>query len=105
MTALGPVPPHPPGRLGWQRRASSIGARRELPGYDHPANPVGPEPVAAAPGLRAAWHKALAAHDPAGGPDVRGMPDGLLAHLRGTYPLETARAPQYAGDELRHPGC
>jgi hypothetical protein len=31
----------------------------------------------------------------------RGMPDGTLLHLRDTYPIETAWAPQYVGDELR----
>ena len=101
VTALGPVPGHPLDRLNWQRRASSIGAWRELSGYDDPADPIGPEPVAAAPDLRAAWHEALAALGPSEGPDVRGMPDGLLLHLRDTYPLETAWAPQYVGDELR----
>ena len=98
---LGPVPNHPLDRLDWQRRAASIGAWRELSGYDHPADPIGPEPVAAAPDLRAAWHEALAALGPADGPDVRGMPDGMLLHLRDTYPIETAWAPQYVGDELR----
>ena len=29
------------------------------------------------------------------------MPDGRLLHLRDTYPIETAWAPQYVGDELR----
>jgi hypothetical protein len=29
------------------------------------------------------------------------MPDGLLLQLRDTYPIETAWAPQYVGDELR----
>jgi len=61
VAALGPVPGHPLDRLNWQRRASSIGAWRELSGYDHPADPIGPEPVVAAPDLRAAWHEALAA--------------------------------------------
>ena len=28
------------------------------------------------------------------------MPDGLLLHLRDTYPIETAWAPQCVGDEL-----
>ena len=60
VTALGPVPGHPLDRLGWQRRASSIGAWRELSGYDHPADPIGPEPVAAVPDLRAARQQALA---------------------------------------------
>src|SRR5215469_8524547 len=29
------------------------------------------------------------------------MPDGILLHLRDTYPVETAWAPQWVGDELR----
>jgi hypothetical protein len=29
------------------------------------------------------------------------MPDGTLLHLRDTYPVETAWAPQWVGDELR----
>ena len=102
ITALGPVPAHPagPARLAETGRGS-IGAWRELSGYDHPADPIGPEPAAAAPDARAAWHEALAALGPADGPDVRGMPDGRLLHLRDTYPVETAWAPQYVGDELR----
>ena len=101
VAALGPVPAHPLDRLDWQKKAASIGAFRELSGYDHPADPIGPEPAAAAPDVRAAWYEALAALGPAGGPDVRGMPDGRLLHLRDTYPVETAWAPQYVGDELR----
>jgi hypothetical protein len=99
--ALGPVPSHPPDRQAWQKRAAAIGAWRELSGYDHPADPIGPEPAAAAPDVRAAWHQALAALGPADGPDVRGMPDGRLLHLRDTYPIETGWAPPYVGDELR----
>jgi hypothetical protein len=51
--------------------------------------------------MRAAWHEAFAALGPADGPDVRGMPDGMLLHLRDTYPIETAWAPPHVGDELR----
>src|SRR6266567_2759302 len=29
------------------------------------------------------------------------MPDGTLLHLRDTYPIETAWAPKWVGDELR----
>jgi hypothetical protein len=101
VSALGPVPAHPLDRLDWQRRASSLGAWRELSGHDDPADPIGPEPVAADPDLRAAWHEALAALGSVDGPDVRGMPDGTLLHLRDTYPIETAWAPRWVGDELR----
>jgi hypothetical protein len=101
INALGPVPEDRLDRPDWQKRAASIGAWRELSGYDDPADPIGPELVAAAPDLRAAWHEALAALGPAGHPDVRGMPDGRLLHLRDTYPIETAWAPPYVGDELR----
>jgi hypothetical protein len=101
VAALGPVPDDPPGRADWQRRAAAIGAWRELSGHHDPGDPIGPEPIAAAPDLHAAWHEALAALGPADGPDVRGMPDGTLLHLRDTYPIETAWAPQYVGDELR----
>ena len=99
--ALGPVPADPADRLEWQKRAAAIGAWRELSGYSDPADPIGPEPVASAPDARAAWHEALAALGPVDGPDVRGMPDGRLLHLRDTYPVETAWAPRYVGDELR----
>jgi hypothetical protein len=101
VAALGPVPADPPARLDWQKKASAVGAWRELSGYQHPADPIGPEPATAAPDLRAAWHQALAALGPAGGPDVRRMPDGTLLHLRDTYPIETAWAPQDVGGELR----
>jgi hypothetical protein len=43
------------------RKAASIGAYRELSGYDGAADPIGPEPAANNPDLRAAWHEALAA--------------------------------------------
>ena len=101
VTALGPVPEHPVDRLDWQKRASSIGAWRELSGYAHPSEAIGPEPATAAPDVRASWYEALAALGPVDGPDVRGMPDGRLLHLRDTYPTETAWAPAYVGDELR----
>ena len=101
IDALGPVPEHPLDRLDWQKRAASVGAWRELSGHADPADPIGSEPVAATPDLRAAWHEALAALGPVEGPDVRGMPDGRLLHLRDTYPIETAWAPQWVGDELR----
>ena len=84
--------------------AAARGFDRRVPGtvrLRRPADPIGPEPAAAAPDRRAAWYEALAALGPVDGPDVRGMPDGRLLHLRDTYPTETAWAPQWAGDELR----
>ena len=57
----------------------------------------------AAPDLRGAWHEAFAALRPVDGPDVRGMPEGMLLHLRDTYPIETAWAPKWVDDELRQP--
>jgi hypothetical protein len=101
VNALGPVPDHPLARLEWQRQASSIGAYRELSGHDHPTEPIGPETTAGDPDKRAAWHEAFAALGPVDGPDVRGLPDGTLLHLRDTYPIETAWAPKWVGDELR----
>jgi len=99
--ALGSVPADPTARLEWQRRAASVGAYRELSGYASPTDPVGPEPVTGSPELRAAWHEAAAALGRTGSADVRSMTDGQLIHLRETYPLETAWAPQWTGDELR----
>jgi hypothetical protein len=101
VTALGPAPEPGPDRLQWQRRASSIGAYRELSGYGHPTDPIGPDPVTGTPDLRAAWHEALTALETTGHPAVRGMPDGTLLHLRDTYPTETAWAPPWTGDQLR----
>ena len=101
VSALGAVPDDPMTRLEWQRRAASVAAYRELSGHDNPDDLIGPEPATENPDLRAAWHEALAALDHADGPDMRGMPDGLLLHLRDTYPTETAWAPPWVGEELR----
>jgi hypothetical protein len=73
VNALGPVPADAADLRNWQRHAAAIGAYRELSGYAHPEDPIGPEPATAAPDLRAAWHEALAALAPVDGPDIRGM--------------------------------
>ena len=44
ITALGPVPADPAARQAWQTKAASIAAYREIYGYDHPDDPIGPEP-------------------------------------------------------------
>jgi hypothetical protein len=101
VRALGPVPDEPLDRLDWQRRASSVGAYRELYAYDHPVEPIGPEPAGDSPEMRAAWHGAFAAMGPVDGIDLRGLPDGSLWHRRSTYAAETAWAPRHVGRELQ----
>ena len=61
IQALGPVPADPAARRHWERKAASIAAYREMYGYDHPGDPIGPEPSHQAPDQRAAWHQAFAA--------------------------------------------
>ncbi len=101
LQALGPVPTDPAARHEWENNAASIGAYRETYGYDHPDDPIGPEPTRDAPERRAAWHEAFAVLGPADGPDVRGMPHGRLWLIRDTYATETAWAPRHFGWELR----
>jgi AAA domain/TrwC relaxase len=101
IKALGPVPDTPAARRDWERKASSIGAYREMFGYEHPDDPIGPEPSHQTPDQRAAWHEAFLALGPADGPDVRAMPDGRLWLIRDTYAAETAWAPRHVGKELR----
>ena len=99
--ALGPVPDDPLERLEWERRASDVGAYRELYNYDHPTEPIGPEPTGDAPEKRAAWHGAFVSMRPVDGPDFRSLPDGSLLHMHGTYETETAWAPRHVGRDLR----
>jgi hypothetical protein len=101
IIALGPVPADPAARRDWEGKASPIAAYREMYGYDHPGDPIGPEPSHQAPDQRAAWHQAFLALGPAAGPDVRAMPDGRLWLLRDTYAAQTAWAPRHVGKELR----
>lgn len=101
VTALGAVPGEPVERLDWERRAAHIGAYRELYGWEHPAEPCGPEPAGDSPEKRAAWHAAYTAMTRTEGLDLRGEPDGSLWHMRGTYQAETAWAPPHTAGELR----
>jgi len=70
-------------------------------GYDHPGDPIGPEPSHQAPDQRAAWHQAYVALGPASQPDIRAMPDGRLWLVRDSYAAQTAWAPRHVGKELR----
>jgi len=101
VTVLGAVPDDAAARQEWVRKASSIAAYREMYGYDHPDDPIGPEPTRDTPDQRAAWHEAFLALGPAGQPDVRAMRDGRLWLIRDTYAAETAWAPRHVGRELR----
>jgi hypothetical protein len=91
------------GWTGWtgSTRAADIGAYRGLYNYDHPDEPIGPEPTGDSPDKRAAWHAAFAALGSANGLDLRGLADGDLLNLRSTYETETAWAPRHVGRELR----
>jgi hypothetical protein len=101
ITALGPVPADPAARRDWARKVAPIAVYREMYGYDHPGDPIGPEPSRQAPDQRAAWHQAFTALGPAAGPEVRAMPDGRLWLLRDSYAAQTAWAPRHVGKELR----
>jgi conjugative relaxase-like TrwC/TraI family protein len=101
ITALGSVPNDAAARLEWERKASSIAAYREMYGYDHPNDPIGPEPSRDTPDQRAAWHEAFLAVGQADAPEVRTMRDGRLWLIRDTYAAETAWAPRHVGRELR----
>ena len=102
ITALGPVPADSVARRQWEDKAASIAAYREMYGYDHPDDPIGPEPARQAPDQRAAWHQAFAALGPAGQPDIRALSDGRLWLARDAYAAETAWAPPTSG---RSCGC
>ena len=101
ITALGPIPADPAARREWERKAAFIAAYREMYGYDHPGDPIGPEPSHQAPDQRAAWHQAYVALGLPGGPAVRAMPNGRLWLLRDSYAVQTAWAPRHVGKELR----
>ena len=91
ITALvPPVPRRPASRHDWERTAATIAGYREIYGYRHPDDPIGPEPGRESPDQRAAWHEAFTALGPAGQPDVRAMPDGRLWLLRDSYAAQTA---------------
>jgi hypothetical protein len=66
-------------------------------GYDHPGDPIGPEPSHQAPDQRAAWHQAFAALGQADQPDVRVLPDGRLWLLRDACTAQTARVCSVTG--------
>jgi conjugative relaxase-like TrwC/TraI family protein len=101
VTALGRVPSHPLDRLTWEQRAAHVGAYRELYGWDHDTEPIGPEPAGDSPEKRAAWHAAYTAMTRTDQARMSAYPDGTLHRMRATYEAETAWAPPHATAELR----
>jgi AAA domain/TrwC relaxase len=101
VSGLGPVPAEPLERLEWERRASHLGAYRELYGWDHETEPVGPEPAGDSPEKRAAWHAAYGAITRTDAVDLSDRPDGSLLAMRDAYAAETEWAPPHTADELR----
>jgi conjugative relaxase-like TrwC/TraI family protein len=99
--ALGPVPEDPQRRAGWEARAGKLGAYREMLGYDHPGEAIGPEPAATFPEARAEWHAAFAVMARVEGIDVRHLTDGQLLARRRAYEAETSWAPVHVAEELR----
>ena len=97
--ARSPTTPWP----GW---SGSGGPRRSAPTGNYPATTTPPTrsapspppapPTCAPPGMRPSPRSA-----PSTGPTCAACADGLLLHLRDTYPIETAWAPPWVGDELR----
>jgi hypothetical protein len=99
--ALGDLPGQPEARADWERRAALLGAYREMFGYDHPGQAIGPEPAATSPEARAEWHTAFTALAQVDGIDVRNLTDGQLLARRRAYETETSWAPKYVAPELR----
>jgi AAA domain len=99
--ALGPVPDEPQSRTDWETRAAKLGAYREMFGYGHPGDAIGPEPAPTFPEARGEWHAAFVVMARIEGIDVRHLTDGQLLARRRAYQAETSWAPVHVAEELR----
>jgi conjugative relaxase-like TrwC/TraI family protein len=99
--ALGQVPGEPDARTEWERKAGQLGAYREITGWDHPGEAIGPEPSRGNPEAWAEWHTAFAVMARVEGIDVRHLRDGQLLTRRRAYEAETSWAPKHVAEELR----
>jgi hypothetical protein len=99
--ALGQVPGEPEARAEWEHKAGQLAAYREMFGWDHPGEAIGPEPGPAFPEARSEWHAAFAAMARIEGIDVRHLTDGQLLARRRGYEAETSWAPKHVAEELR----
>jgi conjugative relaxase-like TrwC/TraI family protein len=99
--ALGQVPNGGESRADWEDKAGRLGAYREMFGWDHPGEAIGPEPPCTFPEARTEWHAAFAAMARVEGIDVRHLTDGQLLARRRAYEAETSWAPKHVAEELR----
>ena len=97
---LGPVPEHPVDRAGWEHKAATIAAYREMWGHAHPHEPIGPRPgLHADPQQHAMWQAAAEALGRQPG-DMTEHSDGQLHAWRHQFAREMEWAPEYKGDDL-----
>jgi hypothetical protein len=99
--ALGQIPNDPAERAQWEHKAGQLGAYREITGWDHPAEAIGPEPSRGNPETWVEWHAAFAVMARVEGIDVRHLTDGQLFVRRHAYEAETSWAPKHVAEELR----
>ena len=97
--ALGPVPEHPLDRAAWEHKAGQVAAYREMWGWTHPSEPIGPRPGPHSPEPRGSWQAAAEALGRQPG-DLSGHSDGQLWAWRSAFAREMAWAPRYQGEEL-----
>ena len=96
---LGPVPEHPLDRAAWEHRAGQVAAYREMWGYTHPTEPIGPRPGQHSPEARTSWQAAAEALGRQPG-DLTAHSDGQLWAWRSAFAREMEWAPPYKGEEL-----
>src|SRR5262249_29475029 len=101
ILAFGLVPAEPAERLEWQRKAGQAGAYRELYNYEHPTDPIGPQPSSATPEKQTLWQTAFPELKPAEGVDLRGRDDRRLLRMRDPSATTPASAPRYVPRQLR----
>jgi conjugative relaxase-like TrwC/TraI family protein len=97
---LGHVPAEPLARLEWEQRAAVVTAYREMWGYSHPGDPIGPRPSEHTPDARAMWQAAADALTRRDGIDLSPLSDGQLWSRRAAFEREMAWAPPYPAAEL-----
>jgi hypothetical protein len=97
--AFRPVPEHPLDRAEWEHRAGQVAAYREMWGWTHPTEPIGPRPGQHSPEARASWQAAAQALGRQPG-DLSAHSDGQLWAWRSAFARDMEWAPPYKGEEL-----